>query len=85
MASTEEEEEEQKEEEDSLDQLPGTVLATIISKLDVASICSVASTCKTFNACASHILTFIPSFHLLVSQSLRHEKPTKDLIFFMII
>ncbi|KAJ6395641.1 hypothetical protein OIU77_020823 [Salix suchowensis] len=59
MASPEEEEEE------SLDQLPGTVLGTIISKLDVASICSVASTCKTFNACASHILTFIPSFHLL--------------------
>ncbi|KAJ6708076.1 RNI-LIKE SUPERFAMILY PROTEIN-RELATED [Salix viminalis] len=60
MASPEEE-----EEEESLDQLPGTVLGTIISKLDVASICSVASTCKTFNACASHILTFIPSFHLL--------------------
>jgi hypothetical protein len=73
------------EEEGSLDQLPATVLETIVSKLDVASICSVASTCKTFNACASHILTFIPSFHLLVSQSLRHEKPTKDLIFFMII
>ncbi|KAH8510462.1 hypothetical protein H0E87_008137 [Populus deltoides] len=76
MASPEEEEEEQEEEEESLDQLPGTVLATIISKLDVASICSVASTCKTFNACASHILTFIPSFHLLdIAPSIDLLKP----------
>ncbi|KAJ6906735.1 hypothetical protein NC652_024217 [Populus alba x Populus x berolinensis] len=40
-------------------------LETIVSNIDVASICSVSSTCKTFNACASQILTFIPSFDLL--------------------
>ncbi|KAG8644105.1 hypothetical protein MANES_11G098300v8 [Manihot esculenta] len=52
------------EEEESFDQLPAALLATIMTKLDVASICSVASTCKIFKACASHILTFIPNFHL---------------------
>ncbi|KAF3434775.1 hypothetical protein FNV43_RR21861 [Rhamnella rubrinervis] len=49
----------------SLDLLPSALLATIMTKLDVSSICSVASTCRTFRACASHILTFIPTFHLL--------------------
>lgn len=51
---------------ESLDQLPGALLATIMMKLDLASICSVASTCRTFKACASQILHFIPVFHLLV-------------------
>ncbi|XAR59871.1 hypothetical protein NMG60_11015868 [Bertholletia excelsa] len=45
--------------------LPMALLATIMTKLDVPSICSVASTCKTFKACASHILSFLPNFHLL--------------------
>ncbi|KAJ4826903.1 hypothetical protein Tsubulata_006130 [Turnera subulata] len=53
------------EEEEGLDQLPAALLCTIISKLDVASICSCAATCKIFRSCASHILTFLPNFHLL--------------------
>ncbi|XP_065866328.1 F-box/LRR-repeat protein 10 isoform X1 [Euphorbia lathyris] len=52
------------QDEASLDQLPAALVATVMTKLDVASICSVASTCKTFRTCASHILTFIPNFHL---------------------
>ncbi|XP_074285892.1 F-box/LRR-repeat protein 10 [Silene latifolia] len=48
-----------------LEQLPSALLATIMSKLDMASICSVASTCRTFKFCASHILTFLPTVHLL--------------------
>ncbi|PSS21780.1 F-box/LRR-repeat protein [Actinidia chinensis var. chinensis] len=52
-------------ESQSLEILPMAVLATIMTKLDVPSICSVASTCKTFKACASHILSFLPNFHLL--------------------
>lgn len=51
---------------ESLDLLPVALLDTIIAKLDVSSICSVASTCRTFRACASHMLSFIPTFHLLV-------------------
>ncbi|PQQ14477.1 F-box/LRR-repeat protein 10 isoform X1 [Prunus yedoensis var. nudiflora] len=50
---------------ESLDHLPSALLATIMTNLDVASICSVASTCTAFKACASQILSFIPSFHLL--------------------
>ncbi|KAL5561263.1 hypothetical protein UlMin_031010 [Ulmus minor] len=50
---------------ESLDLLPSALLATIIAKLDVASICSCASTCKTFNACISQILSFIPTFQLI--------------------
>ncbi|KAL3539116.1 hypothetical protein ACH5RR_002482 [Cinchona calisaya] len=45
--------------------LPSALIATIMTKLDVASICSAASTCRTFQSCASHILSFIPNFHLL--------------------
>lgn len=48
-----------------LEQLPLALLGTIMAKLDVASICSLASTCRTFKSCASHILTFLPSIHLL--------------------
>ncbi|XP_042495263.1 F-box/LRR-repeat protein 10 isoform X1 [Macadamia integrifolia] len=48
-----------------LELLPSAILATILEKLDVPSICSVASTCKTLNACASQILSFLPNFHLL--------------------
>uniref|UniRef100_A0A2P2IWC1 Ubiquitin-protein ligase n=2 Tax=Rhizophora mucronata TaxID=61149 RepID=A0A2P2IWC1_RHIMU len=50
---------------ESLDQLPAALIGTIMTKLDVPSICSAASTCKSFRACASHILTFLPNFQLL--------------------
>ncbi|XP_026396903.1 F-box/LRR-repeat protein 10-like [Papaver somniferum] len=49
----------------TLEYLPSVLLASIMTKLDVSSICSVASTCKTFNACASQILSFLPNFHLI--------------------
>lgn len=49
---------------DGLDQLPSAILATIMMKLDVSSICSVGSTCKTCRACSSQVLSFLPSFHL---------------------
>ncbi|KAL6963651.1 hypothetical protein U1Q18_034658 [Sarracenia purpurea var. burkii] len=49
----------------SMEVLPMALLATIMTKLDIPSICSVASTCKTFKACASHIVSFLPTFHLL--------------------
>uniref|UniRef100_A0A9I9E2J0 F-box domain-containing protein n=1 Tax=Cucumis melo TaxID=3656 RepID=A0A9I9E2J0_CUCME len=50
----------------SLDLLPSAVLATIMTKLDLPSICSLASTCRIFHSCASQILNFLPTFHLLV-------------------
>lgn len=52
---------------DSLDQLPAALLGTIMTKLDVSSLCSVAATCKALNLSASQILSFLPNFHLLVS------------------
>jgi hypothetical protein len=55
----------------SLDHLPPELLATIMAKLDVASICSAASTCTAFRACASQL----PTFHLLVSHFLFLIKP----------
>lgn len=57
-------------EEMGLDQLPSALVATIMSKLDIASICSLASTSSTFRSCARHILSFLPTFHLLVPISL---------------
>ncbi|KAK7343319.1 hypothetical protein VNO77_11974 [Canavalia gladiata] len=51
--------------EASLDELPRAVLGTIMTKLDIASICSLASTSSTFRSCAHNILSFLPSFHLL--------------------
>ncbi|KAK6118680.1 hypothetical protein DH2020_047593 [Rehmannia glutinosa] len=47
-----------------LDHLPTALIATIMTKLDVPSILSLASTCKTFRSCAVHILSFLPNFHL---------------------
>ena len=41
-------------------QLSPALLTTIMAKLDMASICSYASTCNTFIACISHFLSFIP-------------------------
>lgn len=45
--------------------LPSALLASIIAKLDLSSICSVAATCKTFKVCAAQVLSFLPNFHLL--------------------
>ncbi|KAH9318647.1 hypothetical protein KI387_020416, partial [Taxus chinensis] len=52
-------------EERALQQLPMAILQTILSKLDVRSICSAAISCKLLNACASNTLSFLHSFHLL--------------------
>ncbi|CAI9757877.1 unnamed protein product [Fraxinus pennsylvanica] len=44
--------------------LPSALIATIMTNLDIRSIQSLASTCKTFRSCAAHILSFVPTFHL---------------------
>ncbi|KAK8944174.1 F-box/LRR-repeat protein 10 [Platanthera zijinensis] len=54
--------------------LPSTVMATILSKLDLRSLCAVAASCRSFRSCAAHTLSFIPSFHLL------EIAPTLDLL-----
>ncbi|KAJ0011288.1 hypothetical protein Pint_34210 [Pistacia integerrima] len=60
----------------SLDQLPPAVLCTIITKLDVASICSVAATCSTFKDCVSQILSFLSVFQILdVAPSMEIMRP----------
>ncbi|CAH9056792.1 unnamed protein product [Cuscuta europaea] len=48
-----------------LDHLPSALLATVMTKLDVPSIRSLACTCKAFYSCATHIVSFLPCFHLL--------------------
>ncbi|CAN1134654.1 F-box/LRR-repeat protein 10 [Linum perenne] len=65
MASTGEGSGANEPEGERLDQMPGALLCTIMSKLDVGSICSIASTCTAFRASASHLFGFIPNFHLL--------------------
>ncbi|GMH23647.1 hypothetical protein Nepgr_025490 [Nepenthes gracilis] len=69
MAEREERGGEMAEREESrlgnLEHLPAAMLATILTKLDPSSICSVASTCRTLRASASQIFAFLPSFHLL--------------------
>ncbi|EOX97552.1 hypothetical protein QUC31_015636 [Theobroma cacao] len=61
---------------ESLDQLPTALLATIMTKLDISSISSLAVTCRNFNSCASHILSFLPNFHILdISPSMELIKP----------
>lgn len=59
---------------EGLEDLPWALLATIMTKLDVASICSLAATCKAFQACSSQILSFLPRFHLI------DIAPTVDLL-----
>ncbi|CDY26793.1 BnaC09g09200D [Brassica napus] len=64
------------DEERSLDMLPAALLETIMTKLDVASLCSLASTCKTLKSCVSRVLTFTPNFHLFnVSLSMETVRP----------
>ncbi|KAL8267423.1 hypothetical protein R6Q59_004767 [Mikania micrantha] len=48
----------------TLDRLSSEVLATIMTKLDVSSICAITLTCKTFRLCAQDIFKFLPNFHL---------------------
>ncbi|KAJ0967905.1 hypothetical protein J5N97_024822 [Dioscorea zingiberensis] len=47
------------------DLLPSTVLASILSGLDLRSLRSAAATCSAFRSAADHVLSFISSFHLL--------------------
>ncbi|KAG2303093.1 hypothetical protein Bca52824_031744 [Brassica carinata] len=62
--------------ERSLDMLPAALLETIMTKLDVASLCSLASTCKTLKSCATRVLTFTPNFHVFnVSLSMETVRP----------
>ncbi|KAI3690365.1 hypothetical protein L2E82_48383 [Cichorium intybus] len=49
----------------SLDQLSSEVVATIMTKLDVASICAISFTCRSFRVCAQDIFKFLPNLHLL--------------------
>ncbi|XP_057966393.1 F-box/LRR-repeat protein 10 isoform X2 [Malania oleifera] len=61
---------------EGLEVLPSALLATIMTKLDVGSICAIASTSKTLKDCASHILSFLPSFHLRdVAPSIKLLRP----------
>ncbi|CAI9275748.1 unnamed protein product [Lactuca saligna] len=48
-----------------LDQLSSEVVATIMTKLDVSSICAISLTCQSFRVCAQDIFKFLPNFHLL--------------------
>ncbi|EOA30060.1 hypothetical protein CARUB_v10013167mg [Capsella rubella] len=60
----------------SLDLLPAALLETIMTKLDVASLCSLASTCKTLKSCVTRVLTFTPNFHVFnVSLSMETVRP----------
>ncbi|XP_077220617.1 F-box/RNI-like superfamily protein [Tasmannia lanceolata] len=52
------------EESSNLEHLPSTILATILSKLDIPALCSIASTSKSFKSSVSQILSFLPNFHL---------------------
>uniref|UniRef100_A0A1J3DPJ4 F-box/LRR-repeat protein 10 n=1 Tax=Noccaea caerulescens TaxID=107243 RepID=A0A1J3DPJ4_NOCCA len=62
--------------ERSLDLLPAALLETIMTKLDVASLCSLASTCKTLRSCVTRVLTFTPNFHVFnVSLSMETVRP----------
>lgn len=54
--------------------LPFAVIATILSKLDLRSLCAASASCRYFRSCAIHTLSFIPSFHLL------EIAPTLDLL-----
>ncbi|CAN8271306.1 unnamed protein product [Cochlearia groenlandica] len=60
----------------SLDLLPTALLETIMTKLDVANLCSLASTCKSLKSCVARVLTFAPNFHVIdVSLSMETVGP----------
>ncbi|EAZ25492.1 hypothetical protein OsJ_09314 [Oryza sativa Japonica Group] len=52
--------------------LPSAVLATILSRLDVRSLVAASAACRCLRSCASHALSFLPSFHLS-EVALTHE------------
>ncbi|KAI0500901.1 hypothetical protein KFK09_019119 [Dendrobium nobile] len=56
------------------ERLPSTVIATILSKLDLRSLCAASASCRYLRSCAIHALSFTPSFHLL------EIAPTLDLL-----
>ncbi|OMO80030.1 hypothetical protein CCACVL1_13215 [Corchorus capsularis] len=61
---------------ESLDQMPSALIATVMTKLDISSICSLAVTCRAFHSCASQILSFLPNFHILdISPPMELIKP----------
>ncbi|XP_078446238.1 F-box/RNI-like superfamily protein [Wolffia australiana] len=45
--------------------LPAALMATVLLKLDVPSLCAIAATCRFLRDCAAQALFFLPSFHLL--------------------
>ncbi|KAG0498798.1 hypothetical protein HPP92_003489 [Vanilla planifolia] len=49
-------------------------MATILSKLDLRSLCSAAASCTSLRSCATHTLSFLPCFHLI------EIAPTLDLL-----
>lgn len=49
--------------------LPEAVVETVLLKLDVPSLCSVAATCRSLRNYATRTLSFLPALHLLVSPS----------------
>nr|GEY18218.1 hypothetical protein [Tanacetum cinerariifolium] len=49
----------------NINHLSSELIATIITKLDVSSICSISSTSKSFRLSAQHSFKFIPNFHLI--------------------
>ncbi|KAG9441797.1 hypothetical protein H6P81_017651 [Aristolochia fimbriata] len=48
----------------TLELLPSALVGTILSKLDVSSLCSIASTSTFFRASVPHIFSFLPEFEL---------------------
>ncbi|CAA6673534.1 unnamed protein product [Spirodela intermedia] len=54
--------------------LPAAVMGTVLLKLDVPSLCSVAATSRSLHDCAAQALSFLPAFHLL------EISPTVDLL-----
>ena len=59
--------------------LPAAVVATILSRLDVRSLLLASAVCRCFRSFASHALSFLPDFHLLVSAfASAHPVATSD-------
>uniref|UniRef100_A0A1D1XDD0 F-box/LRR-repeat protein 10 n=2 Tax=Anthurium amnicola TaxID=1678845 RepID=A0A1D1XDD0_9ARAE len=58
----------------TLAHLPAAVMETVLLKLDVPSLCSVAVTCRILHDYATHTLSFLPALHL------SEISPTLDLL-----